>query len=160
NLVASSTDRLELKDSIQITVSGRDNTQGSGVLTAGYTIFAIAPSRGDTLVASGERTFPTPLAGNVSETFRAPVFNVDSLHLPGTLVFEVFGYLVDAPGNCAAAAGGEALSSFPCDSLPTGETVASGRSGQRLSRTIVSGRTVFLPTGGRILDAVIDTLRR
>ena len=158
--VASSNQRLELKDSITVTVEGRDNVQGSGVRTAGYTVYAISPSRGDTLIRSGERAFDPALAGNVSETFKVPTFNVDSLSLPDTLVFEVFGYLVDAQGNCAASVGGAGRVSLPCETLATGETVAANRLGQRLTRTVVSGRTVVLPRGGLVMDAVIDTLRR
>jgi hypothetical protein len=160
NLVATASDRLEIKDSLSVTVSGQDNTQGSGVQTAGYTVLAIAPSRGDTLIATAERTFTPPRTGQVSENFKVPTFNVDSLNLPDTLVFEVTGYLIDAEGNCAASVGGAGLVRLPCDSLPTGEIVASNRAGLRLTRTVVSGRTVTLPTGGQIMDAVIDTLRR
>ncbi|MGE0705489.1 MAG: YncE family protein, partial [Vicinamibacterales bacterium] len=158
--VSTSTERLELKDSITVTITGSDNTQGSGLRTAGYTVLAIAPSRGDTLVRSGLRTFNPPRTGTVTEAFKAGVFNVDSLNLPDTLVFEVTGYLVDAQGNCAASVGGEDLVSLPCDTLPTGQVIARGRTGQRLTRTIVAGRTVNLPNGGRIMDAVIDTTRR
>ena len=96
----------------------------------------------------------------MSETFKVPTFNVDSLNLPDTLLFEATGYLIDAQGNCAASVGGPELVSLPCDTLATGEIVAQDRRGQRLSRTVVSGRTVVLPAGGLIMDAVIDTLRR
>src|SRR5207244_10757868 len=66
----------------------------------------------------------------------------------------------DAQGNCAASVGGPDLVSLPCDSLRTGQIVARGRTGQRLTRTLVAGRTVILPAGGLIQDAVIDTVRR
>ena len=158
--IASSPERLELKDSIQIVVTGQDNTQGSGVAVAGFTVLGIAPSRGDTLVRSGTRNFTPPRTGTINETFKFPTFNVDSLGLPDTLVYEVTGYLIDGQGNCAASIGGLDLVSLPCNKLATGEIVATGRSGQRLSRTVVSGRTVVLPNGGRIMDAAMDTLRR
>ncbi len=158
--LASSPERLELKDSITVVVTGFDNTQGSGVRTAGYTVRGIAPSRGDTLIRSGSRTFTPPRTGTVSEAFKVVTFNVDSLNLPDTLVYEITGYLIDAQGNCAASIGGPQPVSLQCDTLRTGQIVARGRTGQRLTRTIVAGRTVTLPTGGRIMDAVIDTLRR
>lgn len=157
---ATALERLELKDSVTVVVSGADNTQGSGLGIAGYTVFGIAPARGDTVIRSGGRTFAPPRTGTVSETFKFPVFNVDSLNLPDTLVFEVTGYLIDAQGNCAASVGAPEPVSLTCDTLSTGEVVARGRAGQRLTRTIVAGRTVTLPAGGQIMDAVIDTTRR
>jgi hypothetical protein len=157
---ASSPERLELKDSITVVVTGQDNPQGSGVATAGFTVFGIAPSRGDTLIRSGRRTFSPSRTGTISETFKFPTFNVDSLNLPDTLVYEITGFLIDAQGNCAASIGAPELVSLPCDTLRTGQVIAQGRNGQRLTRTVVAGRTVTLPAGGRIMDAVIDTTRR
>ena len=157
---ATAPERLELQDMVALEITGKDDTQGSGVGIAGFTVLGISPSRGDTLVRSGTRNFVPPLTGGVSENFEFPVFNVDSLSLPDTLIFEVTGYLIDAQGNCSASVGGPDVVDLPCDTLPLGEVVARGRAGQRLTRTIVSGRTVQLPAGGLIMDAVIDTLRR
>jgi hypothetical protein len=159
-VTSTSAERMELKDSVTVVVEGADNTQGSGVQVAGFTVFGISPERGDTLIRSGRRTFTPPRTGTVSETFKFPVFNVDSLRLPDTLVYEVTGFLIDAQGNCAASIGAPELVSLPCDTLRTGQVIARGRTGQRLTRTIVAGRTVNLPQGGRIMDAVIDTTRR
>jgi hypothetical protein len=127
---ASSAERMELKDSITVVITGADNTQGSGVRTAGYTVFGIAPGRGDTLIRSGRRDFTPPRTGSVSETFKFPMFNVDSLSLPDTLVYEVTGFLIDAQGNCAASVGAPELVSLPCDTLRTGQVIARGRTGQ------------------------------
>ena len=157
---ATAPERLELQDMVALEITGKDDTQGSGVGIAGFTVLGISPSRGDTLVRSGTRNFVPPLTGGVSENFEFPVFNVDSLSLPDTLIFEVTGYLIDAQGNCSASVGGSDEVDLPCDTLPLGEIVARGRAGQRLTRTIVSGRTVNLPSRGIIMDAVIDTLRR
>lgn len=157
---ATSNERMELKDSITVVVTGADNTQGSGIRIAGYTVFGISPERGDTIIRTDRRTFNPPRTGTVTETFKVPTFNVDSLNLPDTLVYEVTGFLIDAQGNCAASVGGTDLVSLPCDTLRTGQLVARGRNGQRLTRVIVSGRTVNLPAGGRIMDAALDTIRR
>lgn len=156
---ATSEPRLELKDVVTVTVSGRDNNPGSGVARAGYTVKAISPSRGDTLVQSDDQVYTPPRTGNVVGTFGFTPFNVDSLALPDTLVFEVTGYMIDGQGNCAASVGGGS-DPLPCSTLPGGEIVAQDRAGQRLVRSIVAGRTVFLPAGGEILDAEVDTIRR
>ena len=157
---ATAPERLELQDMVSLEITGKDDTQGSGVGIAGFTVLGISPSRGDTLVRSGTRNLSPPRTGSVSEAFEFPVFNVDSLSLPDTLIFEVTGYLIDGQGNCSASVGGRDEVDLPCDTLPMGEIVAQGRSGQRLTSTIVTGRTVNLPAGGLIMDAVIDSLRR
>ena len=157
-LTATSNDRLELQDLIHVEVTSVDNNQGSGVRRTGYTVLGISPSRGDTLVLSNEVIFPSPRTGTVLQTFDFPVFNMDALQLPDTMVYEVFGYSEDASGNCAASVGDPALVSLVCG-LQGGNTVADGRTGLRLTRIIVAGRTVLLPTGGNIMDAVMDTIR-
>ncbi len=159
-VVTSAPPRMELGDSVVVQVIGRDDTQGSGIQRVGYTAKAISPTRGDTLVRFQERTFTPPRTGVVSERFTFSPFNVDSLSLPDTLVFEVTGYLVDGNSNCAAAIPSDTLLRVACVSLPSGETVADGPAGARVTRPIVAGRTVRLATGGRIMDAAVDTLRR
>ncbi len=151
--------RLELTDPVTVTVSGRDNNPGSGVARAGYTVRSISPARGDTLVQSDDQLFSPPRTGNVVSTFQFTPFNVDSLGLPDTLVFEVTGYMVDGNGNCSASVD-SSPEVLPCTTLPGGQIVAEERSGERLIRSVVAGRTVFLPEGGEILDAEVDTIRR
>lgn len=158
--VAEAAPRMELGDSLSVSLTARDDAQGSGIALVGVTVLGISPSRADTIVRNQERAFDPSRTGTVSETFRFGVFNVDSLNLPDTLLFEVVGYAVDEGGNCAASVGADTLTALPCATLPAGVVVADGRTGQRLTRTIVAGRTVRLPSGGRIMDAVVDTLRR
>ena len=157
-LAATSSERLELQDLIHVEVTSVDNSQGSGVARTGYTVLGISPSRGDTLILSNEVIFPSPRTGTVLQTFDFPVFNMSALELPDTMVYEVFGYSVDDSGNCAASVGDPALVSLVCG-LQGGNTVADGLTGLRLTRIIVAGRTVLLPTGGNIMDAVMDTIR-
>lgn len=144
---------------VRVEVTARDDNQGSGIGRAGFTVLAISPTRGDTVVQTSDVTFPTPRTGNLTQVFDFSVFNADSLALPDTLIFEVVGFVVDAQGNCSAAVGADSLAALPCGSL-SGATVAQDRPGDRLTRVIVAGRTVQLPTGGRIMDAVADTVRR
>ena len=158
-LTATSSERLELQDLIHVEVTSVDNNQGSGIVRTGYTVLGISPSRGDTLVISDEVTFASPRTGTVQQLFDFQVFNTDPLQLPDTMVYEVFGYSVDASNNCAASVGEPALVAYVCGLLGA-NTVALDRMGARLTRIIVAGRTILLPTGGQIMDAVMDTMRQ
>ncbi len=151
--------RLEQKDLITVVVTARDDNQGSGISTIGITVLAISPSRGDTLVQSNSVTFPSSRTGTVVQDLTFPVFNVDPLMLPDTLVFEVTAFAIDDQGNCAASVGLDSLVALPCAAVPTGQTAALNLSGQRDERVIVAGRTVLLPRGGLIMDAAVDTAR-
>jgi DNA-binding beta-propeller fold protein YncE len=160
SITASSTERLELDDPITVTVSGADDTQGAGIARVGYTVLAISPRRGDTLVQSDEKAYNPPRTGNLAASFEFLPFNVDQLNLPDTMVFQLTGWAVDGDGNCAAAVEEGVQSSLTCSALPGGQTRAEGRLGFPVTRVIASGRTVQLPRGGRIMDAAVDTLRR
>ena len=157
-LTATSNERLELQDLINVAVTSVDDNQGSGVRRTGYTVLGISPRRGDTVIVSDEVIFASPRTGTVLETFDFSVFNMDALELPDTMIYEVFGYSEDAAGNCSASVGDPVLVSLAC-SPPGPNTVALNRIGLRLTRIIVAGRTVLLPTGGNIMDAVMDTIR-
>jgi len=152
-------ERLETSDSILVELTGSDDTQGSGVVRVGYTVLAISNVRGDTLVRSEERTFQPARTGTLTQRFHFAPFNVDSLSLPDTLIYEVTGYMVDQAGNCGAAIQADSLQSLPCGTV-MGQTVAANRQGLRATRTVVAGRTVRIPQGGLILDAAVDTVRR
>jgi hypothetical protein len=155
----TSVDRMEVQDRLRIEVTGSDNAQGNGVAEVGYTVLAISPSRGDTAVRTGSQPYSPPRTGTLTQAFEVPVFNVDSLSLPDTLTFEVSTWMRDSGGNCAASVGGDTLRALPCGTY-AGGTIAQGRTGERLTRTIVAGKTVALPTGGDILDAAVDTTRK
>ncbi len=159
SISASSTPRLELDDPIHISIAGSDDSQGAGILRAGYTVKAISPRRGDTLIRTAQKTFDPPRTGNLVATFDLLPFNVDELSLPDTLIFEMTGWAYDGDGNCAAAVESDQPMSLPCGILPSGQTVAEGRVGFNLTRVMAAGNTVELPSGGLIMDAVVDTLR-
>ncbi len=156
----TSLDRLETQDSIAVEIQALDNGQGSGVARVGYTVLGISPSRRDTVVVTDERVFGPARTGNVQTSFTFGVFNVDSLALPDTLVYELHAFAIDQDGNCATSISADSLMAGECVDGVLGGTVTSGLLGQRVQRTIVAGRTVSLPNGGRIMDAVIDTVRR
>jgi hypothetical protein len=157
---AASNDRLELGDPISVVVSGFDDPQGSGVARVGYTVKAISPRRGDTVVATGEEAFSPARTGNLSSTFEFEPFNVDPLALPDTLIFEITGWMRDGDGNCSAAVSSDTPQSLPCSILPSGQTVAESRPGIRQTRVMVAGRTIQLPSGGKIMDAAVDSVRK
>ncbi len=160
SVMTTSTPRLELDDPLTVTVTGSDNIQGSGIARVGYTVRAISPRRGVTVVQTGEQAFNPARTGNLSAEFDFIPFNVDELSLPDTLTFEVTGWAIDADGNCAAAVEPGDPTSFPCVALAGGQIGAEGRPGVPFDRVIASGRTVELPTGGVIMDAAVDTVRK
>jgi hypothetical protein len=164
SFTSSSSPRLELDDPITVNVVGVDNTQGSGVIRTGFTVKAISPRRSDTTWYADTVAYDQARSGTQSETFTflPPMGQqfVDSLNLPDTILYEFTGWTYDGEGNCSAAIMGDTLMSLPCAQGPQGTTVASGLTGMRVSRTMVAGRTIMLPTSGRIMDAAVDTLRR
>lgn len=156
----TSLERLETRDSLFVEIEARDNTQGSGIARTGYTVLGISPSRNDTVVMTDEANYSPPRTGNLRASFNLRVFNVDTLTLPDTLIYEVHAYAVDQDGNCAAAIVADSLQALSCDNGALGGTMADGLAGSRIKRTVVAGRTVLLPNGGTVLDAVVDTVRR
>lgn len=155
---SSAPERMEIPDSVTIQVTGTD--QGSGVAKVGYTVLGISPTRGDTLIRADSAAYDPARTGTVTQFFKFGAFNVDSLSLPDTLVYEITTWMKDAQGNCAASVGVDSLVAHPCIALAGGEIVAQNRTGQRVTRTVVAGKTVRLPVGGKIMDAAVDTMRR
>ncbi len=159
-LATAGNPRLETTDEVTVTVSGQDDTQGTGVARVGYTVRAISPNRPDTLVISDEAPFSPARTGQQTSTFTFRPFNVDTLALPDTVVYEVTGWAYDGNGNCSAVVLADSDQKLACATLPGGQTVADGRTGLRLTHVMVAGRTVTLPAGGLIMDAVVDTVRK
>ncbi len=152
---ATAPDRMELQDSVLVEITGADNTQGSGVQRVGYTVLGISPSRGDTVVYTDSATFSPPRTGTLTKTFGFHPFNVDSLSLPDTLVYEITSWMVDGAGNCGAS-NSQDTAAYACGTL-SGARVAVDQVGMNVQRSVVAGATVQLPDGGQIMDAAIDT---
>ncbi len=152
---ASAPSLMELGDSVLVQATGADNLQGTGVVRVGYTVLAISVRRADTLMETDSATFSPPRTGTVSKSFGFRPFNVDSLGLPDTLDFQVTSWMLDAAGNCAATTSTD-TASLACGTYK-GARVAAGHPGLNVQRTIVDGQTVQLPSGGQIMDAVVDT---
>jgi len=162
SLVQQSPARLEKGSEVSVTLTGSDNPGGTGVRSAGITVLAISPTRADTLIRDSVVQFDRGRSGTVSRDFSFRPFNVDSLSLPDTLIFEISGFFVDDAGNCGAATGSEEQS-LACETIQVGGAtgrVADGVTGLRIEREVVAGETVLLPAGGMIMDAAVDTLRK
>lgn len=164
-----STNRLEKTDSITVIVTGRDNSGGSGVRGVGYTM--VATNRVSGAIATfSQRVDPipgAPVAGQAQRTFNVPVDAFDAIisdiARPDTLDLQVYGYMVDAAGNCGAT-NTQAEQSLACSAVAgnpvqTGIT-AQGVSGLSLTVFVVSGETVLLPNNAVIADAVVDPTRQ
>jgi hypothetical protein len=154
-------ERLEATDSLRVTVTGQDDPTGSGLVRAGITVTARSPSHGTQETKVFTRDFSPARTGSVSETVTFAPFAFDPRVLPDTLTFDITGFVVDAGGNCAAiAVQGTTANSQACVTTQSGGITAFGSTGFRLVRMIVSGVTIALPTGGRVMDAVIDASRQ
>lgn len=158
--------RVELTDTVQFLVEGRDNSGGVGVTQVGVTLQATSRERGGTTVVPiPTRTLSPPRTGTFTETFKVGVDELEALGVldilesPDTVDVAVNAFMVDDRGNCAAAVSPDDFQRLTCGSLPTGETVAEGIAGQPDFVVGVTGQTVLLPEGGRIADAVVDTVR-
>ena len=158
-LTVTADERLELQDVLTVEVKARDDVLGDGVTEMGYTVLGISPTRGDTVVQTESVTFAVPRVGNTTQTFNVQVFNADSLALPDTLIYEVTAFVRDQQGNCSTSVGAGELVTLTCGTLGAA-TVAQDIAGDRHTAVVVAGRTVQIPTGGRIMDAVVDTVRR
>jgi DNA-binding beta-propeller fold protein YncE len=159
SMTVTSADRLETQDSVRVRITGVDDAQGAGVARAGVTVRATSPRRGVSETRVFTRDFTPPRTGTITETIPFAPFNLDPTVVPDTLSFEITAFLLDASGNCAAAVSPGQTQSLPC--LDDGGTVTpQGASPFRYTRSVVGGRTVTLPAGGRIMDAAVDTVRK
>jgi len=154
--------RMELTDSIRVTVRAFDNPGGSGIARTALTAIVSNTARTDTLVLSPFREFTGQTPDTAVSVFTfAPPF-VDPLGLPDTLDILYFGIAYDRQGNCAGAVGPAFTNQVACDSVMVAGTprvIASAVT--EAARTIaVSGRTSLTPPpGGVLADLLVDTLR-
>lgn len=153
-LTIESRTRMELSDSVRVTVTARDDDAGSGITMLGITALAVKPAGTDTVVAARTQTFSVPRTGTVIREFTFAPFHVDPLALPDSVIYHIHAFAVDSAGNCAAAVdSGE--HQLGC-TVYQGERVASQGTGKRVDAFVVAGRTVMLPDGGLIADAIVE----
>lgn len=158
--------RMEVDDSLLFNVIALD--QETAITRVGVTVIV----RNDTPTGAVidtifvDSVMNPAISGTVPVTFGMmpldlPATVFTEADVPDTLFFELTGWAFDAgspTANCGATvdpAGSEA--SLACTG--TGPVHALGIQGGFLERLIVAGRTVGIPQGALIADAIVDTLR-
>lgn len=157
--------RVELTDTVRITVQANDGT-GSGIRRMGVVVVA-QPDDGQpaqVFVRSSEQFSPAR-SGVVERTFGIHLgqhFTETMLRFPRNVSLQVQAYAIDADGNCSVAVGEEFGARACTDSIFGDGWMHYRSSASTPSNTVmaVSGRSVKLPGGGRIADAVVDTRHR
>jgi hypothetical protein len=149
--------RLEVSDSLTVTVTATDDTR---VDSLGASVVAIrrTAAREDTLGVITAKAAVSPPTN--TRTLR---LGLDQLGLSGldtmTVAFEVVAFARDGAGNCAAASSPRVVQSLPCRPGPRGSTVTQG-AGALTVASLVRGRTVLPPAAGdTLVDLVSDRLR-
>jgi len=161
SLAVTMAPRMELTDSIRVTVRAYDNPGGSGIARTTLTAIVSNTARTDTLVLSPSQDFGGAASDTAVGRFAfAPPF-VDSLALPDTLHILFFGLAYDKQGNCGGAVGPAFTNQVACDTVVVAGSpriIASAVTEAR--KTIaVSGRTSLTPGSGILADILVDTLR-
>lgn len=154
SFTVSAPKRMEMTDSLKVLVRARDNDGGSGIARMGVTAIAVNSARTDTVTQSLTVSYAIPRSGTAAHEFVFHPFHVDVAALPDTLEFEIHAFAVDAENNCAAASSNRD-EQLGCRVFK-GDTIASGAVGTKHEAIVVTGRTIRLPNGGRIADAVVE----
>ncbi len=168
--------RIEASDPVQVSVTARDNSGGTGVRKAAYTVRAVRRDNpADTLWISDAfettegvgstvtRVFDPTMLQDFVDSDGEPFF--DPANRPDTLDLDFFAWAEDAAvdqdglpaPNCAAAVS-STFGQLVCETITVGDddfVIAESQDGQRVTVAVVSGRTVLLPNGGSIADAVV-----
>ncbi|HUP89447.1 MAG TPA: hypothetical protein VM100_08855 [Longimicrobiales bacterium] len=166
-------DRVELSDTITLTVAAQDIGQ-AGLRRVGVVIIAnpggtgVAPDtlyRDSVYVGTGRTGLqPAPFKFTLAQ-FGYTELNL--LRLPRTMTFTVHAFAVDADGNCGANVSNTLLA-LSCDSImpplvPAGQKwfIAKNTPGLSQLVTVVPGFSRALPTAGStIADLLVDTQRQ
>lgn len=157
SFTSSISPRLEVSDSLTVTVTGTDDTR---VDSLGATVVAVRRSaaREDTLGVLTQKV--AVVAPTNTRTLR---ISLDPLGLTGldtmTVAFEVVAFAKDGAGNCAAATTPGTLQSLACRVGPRGATVAQS-AGALTVASLVRGRTVLAPSAGDTLVDLVSDRRR
>jgi hypothetical protein len=152
--------RLELRDSLLVDVTALDNPGGSGIRLVGVSAVVASSTRTDTLALGLSRDLGVARADTVVEAFTIPPPFADSLNLPDSMDIEIYGWTVDAGGNCSADIV-DTTDRLRCLEATYGtETVTLATVAPQPQPVIaVAGRGKKLQEQGTIADILVDTLR-
>ena len=180
--------RLEIDDTIRITVNATDKGS-AGIQRIGIVVEAVPDSvplpsnaneRLDTLYVDLPDYAPTRASVNHTFNIRLVDFLKEevagsperygensALTFPRNFTLRTHAFAIDGAGNCAAAVT-NAMQSLTCVDTPVAPPapiandfkVAQGQSGLSITLTVVGGRSVRLPNGGTIADALVDAQRQ
>lgn len=157
--------RMEVDDSLLFNIVALD--QETAITRVGVTIIVRNNKSTGTVIDTVfvDSVMNPAISGTVPVTFGMmpldlPASVFTEADVPDTLFFELTGWAFDAAptANCGATVdplGSDA--SLQCTG--TGPVHALGIQGGFLERLIVAGRTVGIPQGALIADAVVDTIR-
>lgn len=149
---SSALQRFELTDSLLFELAARDEAAGTGVAEMSAVVSAVLNGGANQVADTFRISFPTPVKNawardTVGVDLRSLYAKVaaslpESLKFPDTVRFGLTLAAQDGAGNA--------------------DTVMVDRSteGVALTVMVVQGRTVMLPDGGVIADAVVDTARQ
>jgi hypothetical protein len=171
SVVVGTNGRVELDDSIPVTVTAAD-IGSSGLKRIGITAFMIRTDGVAADTAVKDTVFPGSRTGTLQRIFYLSPRDFglsDTTRLPLNVTLQVHAFARDTVRNCGAAVH-QTLETFACvravirlsnsGALDT-FYVASGNVGQSTNSQVVTGKTVKLPNpGGIIADAVVDTVRK
>ncbi len=158
--------RMEVDDSLLFNITALD--QETAITRVGVTVIV----RNDKTTGSVidtifmDSVMNPAISGTVPLTFGMmpldlPATVFTEADVPDTLFFQLTGWAFDAAtptANCGATVDPEGSeASLTCSG--TGPVHAQGIQGGFLERLIVAGRTVGIPQGALIADAVVDTIR-
>jgi len=164
--LVESPERVELRDSIRITVRATDDA-GTGIVRIGAVVIVIPANESaalprDTFFFSTS-TFSPAVTGTPEAIFNLQLSNTyretGAIRFPQAFTLQVHGYAIDGASLCGASVQ-ETFQSLACQSLGGGANIASGQTGQVYGRTGVAGTSVRLPTGSVIADALPDTINQ
>ncbi len=168
-LSLTQTDRVELDDSIQVTVTAED-AGSAGLERMGVVMIALPDTSTltpDTIVV--DSIFAASRTGQIDRTFHIrladfPFEETDQALLPRRFTLQIHAFAVDTVGNVSANTTAS-LTAGPAQVVDVGPTVLrpattgyvhEGTSGLQQVVTAVLGSSVALPTGGNIAHAVVD----
>jgi DNA-binding beta-propeller fold protein YncE len=157
----TTSERVELRDSIRVAVRATDGS-GTGVRRMGAVVVAIPDTESlpRRIMVRTSSNFDPPLSGTPERVFSfalSEVYSELETTFPRKFTLEVHGFAVDVAGNCGASSQ-EQFARDVCEAFGSG-FIAGGVAPAQVQVTATQGRSVSLPGGGRIADAVVDPQR-